>query len=313
MPTGETREREEHRRVQRADLNREHAARDVGAGSITNTPHYSPSMLASANIRGRGNGPVHIGAMQQAQQTHGNRAVQRFMQRNRSLPAVQRQPLVSVQRDAQIPVDKGTTEELKMEQERLKRERDTHDPSGCTLIDLDRRGHRWDCSKYDELISKLAGRIAERGNSTLADCNIGVEFNGSNLNVTGTSTQSFTAVSGKPASDGSFDYSPERQKQENVGPIPEGTYWLDPTQLKSLWYYFGGAAAAWGSHRITIHPFDSTHTFGRGGFFIHGGTSPGSAGCIDLTGQMEDFAKVIAPYKDCKIMLRVHYPAKGGK
>ncbi|HET6261246.1 MAG TPA: hypothetical protein VFG99_03275, partial [Chloroflexia bacterium] len=130
MPTGETREREEHRREQRAASNREHAARDAGAASIVSTPHYPASMLALANIRGRGNGPVHIGAMQQAQQTHGNRAVQRFMQRNRSLPAVQRQPLVSVQRDAQIHVDKGTTEELKMEQERLKRERDAHDPSG---------------------------------------------------------------------------------------------------------------------------------------------------------------------------------------
>ena len=69
----------------------------------------------------------------------------------------------------------------------------------------------------------------------------------------------------------------------------------------------GDYAAAWGSHRITIHPFDSTHTFGRGGFFIHGGTMPGSAGCIDLTSGMPRFAALISAVPPAKkVKLRVH-------
>src|SRR5207302_10525696 len=44
-------------------------------------PLYRPSLLDSPSIAGRGNGPARTVAMQQAQQTHGNRAVQRTIQR----------------------------------------------------------------------------------------------------------------------------------------------------------------------------------------------------------------------------------------
>ena len=39
----------------------------------------------------------------------------------------------------------------------------------------------------------------------------------------------------------------------------------------------------------------------------------GSAGCIDLTGRMGEFARLIAPYAaaGCKIQLTVVYPAVG--
>jgi hypothetical protein len=161
------------------------------------------------------------------------------------------------------------------------------------------------------LISKLRGRIAERGDSTLADATVDFVFNGEMLTVEGSEAAQFPAVSGQPDKDGHFDYSPERQRLESVGPIPEGTYWLDPTELKDLWYYVGSAAAAWGSHRITIHPFNSTRTFGRGGFFIHGGASPGSAGCVDLTGNMGKLAEIIQKLKGFKIKLVVKYPNLG--
>jgi hypothetical protein len=49
------------------------------------------------------------------------------------------------------------------------------------------------------------------------------------------------------------------------------------------------------SGRKTSGGFDysvvpETETYGRGGFFIHGGSVPGSAGCIDLWTHMESFA-----------------------
>lgn len=66
-----------------------------------------------------------------------------------------------------------------------------------------------------------------------------------------------------------------------------------------------------GDHRLTIHVFPGTQTFGRGGFFIHGGTHAGSAGCINLRGQMESFAadlKAATGNSDCYVPLTVRYP-----
>ncbi len=39
-----------------------------------------------------------------------------------------------------------------------------------------------------------------------------------------------------------------------------------------------------------------TDTLGRSGFSIHGGSTPGSAGCVDLTQQMPDFTKHFREY-----------------
>lgn len=211
----------------------------------------------------------------------------------------------------------GTTDELKAELERLKRERAEfikNHPGAAGVGGASARLGEWEAfQKYNTLIAKLESRIAERGNSTLPDCNIELFFDGATLTVTGTAAGSFPAVSGTPDASGNFDYSPGRQRQENAGPIPQGTYWIAPKQMKSLWYYVGGPRAAWGSHRITIHPFDSTVTFGRGGFFIHGGAVPGSIGCIDLTNMIDDFAELVAPFGDCKIKLKVDYAAINAK
>ena len=41
---------------------------------------------------------------------------------------------------------------------------------------------------------------------------------------------------------------------------------------------------SWGSYSWPLHPDPGTQTYGRSKFNIHGGTSWGSAGCIDLKG-----------------------------
>lgn len=69
--------------------------------------------------------------------------------------------------------------------------------------------------------------------------------------------------------------------------------------------------AAWGDYRLTIHVMPGTRTFGRGGFFIHGGTHAGSAGCINLHAGIETFVREIeaatkgAP--ECYVPLEVQY------
>jgi len=66
-----------------------------------------------------------------------------------------------------------------------------------------------------------------------------------------------------------------------------------------------------GDHRITIHVFPGTQTYERGGFFIHGGSHAGSAGCINLHAGMEDFVndlKETTPSSpECYVPLTIRY------
>jgi hypothetical protein len=157
---------------------------------------------------------------------------------------------------------------------------------------------------------------SERYEAALDDAPFTLLFTGDHLVQHGSGAdRAWDAVSGKalPPDDGAFgggtfggyqqsefDYSLEAQKVADRGPIPEGIYWLDPTELHDMhfWHHMPNPAypfesAAWGQHRITIHPHISTQTYGRGGFFIHGGDLPGSIGCIDLWNHIEDFVPVI--------------------
>lgn len=71
---------------------------------------------------------------------------------------------------------------------------------------------------------------------------------------------------------------------ENKGPIPLGSYTLDPKKIS------GGLEKAiqrnillmqdWGFYRVKLNP-QGVNT-SRGEFFLHGGFFPGSAGCIDI-------------------------------
>ncbi|MBN3850297.1 MULTISPECIES: tlde1 domain-containing protein [Burkholderiaceae] len=123
--------------------------------------------------------------------------------------------------------------------------------------------------------------------------------------------RTYAASSGSVADRRSFDYSPARQREHNTGPIPSGRYWILPSQMWENHWYSLAPRAAWGDHRITIHIYPGTQTYGRGGFFIHGGTHAGSAGCINLHIEMEAFARDlnewVASSPDCYIPLTVRY------
>jgi hypothetical protein len=131
----------------------------------------------------------------------------------------------------------------------------------------------------------------ERRNPGRAACAAGalrLRFTGDHLVMSGGSKEhSYPAYSGNGAR----------------AAIPKGRYWINPSEL---WERTGlgdvkrgfvelltgvdpAPYSAWGMYRITIHPYPGTKTGGRGGFFIHGGTSPGSLGCIDLVHNMDTF------------------------
>ncbi|MFC1642581.1 DUF2778 domain-containing protein [Myxococcota bacterium] len=101
-------------------------------------------------------------------------------------------------------------------------------------------------------------------------------------------------------------------KTVGIGPIPEDAHWILPDELatqSSMWEFWRRAWSepAWEKHRVTIHPRPGTATHGRGGFFVHGGATWGSASCIDLTYGMDSFAAAIRPLRNCHIPLKVSY------
>ena len=128
-----------------------------------------------------------------------------------------------------------------------------------------------------------------------------------------------------------YNMSPvEWSKIKAEGPIPQGKYKLGPTEERDLnarWRNDDNfvkltlakqtvlllpdnevtlssdnfkeitdpSRIAWGNFRFAIIPQKGTNTLGRGGFFLHGGSLPGSIGCIDLVTGIRDFGQF---YKD---------------
>jgi len=151
--------------------------------------------------------------------------------------------------------------------------------------------------------------------------------------------QSFPAVSGRPDGNGNFDYSKQNQMNPENGPIPAGNYTMNMNEAPNMTTYenlkgtiggflgkmglgkrglFPGGRSSWGDGRIDINPdnvfvspsnnpFDLGVT--RGGFTIHGGSTPGSAGCIDLCSGFGAFKSLVEQNKgnSNEIRLKVNY------
>lgn len=121
-----------------------------------------------------------------------------------------------------------------------------------------------------------------------------------------------------------FDYSSERQLMPDVGPIPEGTYSVNPRNIQQIGPvdfiagYVGrggwpGSVDAWGPQRVWIDPGEvylptpSGGTVRRYGFSIHSGSVPGSAGCIDICSNSAAFFQRLAQSPANRVTLQVRY------
>ena len=113
------------------------------------------------------------------------------------------------------------------------------------------------------------------------------------------------------------------KQNEKGGPIPAGWYTADPNIVQkwsdlsitnkfvsSLPAVEGfkhgawpGGTFAWGEFRVPLFPLS---VGSRGNFFIHGGSRPGSAGCIDLTKNMNAFVQAFIKYNQI-LPLHVKY------
>lgn len=161
-------------------------------------------------------------------------------------------------------------------------------------------------------------------------------FNGLSLSGSGFST---TAASGRPVtvnrtswvssektlgfpsfggvqSEYTFDYSVEKQKIKNVGPTPEGSYWIEVDERRSAKtskFSHIILHKGWGNYSWSLHHEASTQTYGRSGFFIHGGSNWGSAGCIDIKGGDIKLNEFLSGQCNCYVPVTVKYAIKQNK
>ena len=116
--------------------------------------------------------------------------------------------------------------------------------------------------------------------------NLVFDIRSGRLTVTtdGGTTYSINATSGR----GGCQNNPALscQKSHFEGPIPTGMYSIDPHDMSDPGF-FGDAGRRltgdWGDWRIRIKSY-TIGKYGRTNFFIHGGDTKGSAGCIDIGG-----------------------------
>jgi hypothetical protein len=80
---------------------------------------------------------------------------------------------------------------------------------------------------------------------------------------------------------------PECECKKDTGPIPRGNYMAFIWDLSNAGFFgdlLRNLRGDWGDWRVPLTPIGGTNTQGRSGFFLHGGSYPGSAGCVDVGG-----------------------------
>jgi hypothetical protein len=111
----------------------------------------------------------------------------------------------------------------------------------------------------------------------------------------GSEARRWPAFSGTPG----ISASPANQRRENTGSIPAGLFTIDPKETQSKataddlwdWIAWVNKERSWGTYYTALHSayVDDPQAARRSKMFIHGGARPGTAGCLDLVDQSEDF------------------------
>ena len=147
-----------------------------------------------------------------------------------------------------------------------------------------------------------------RNSNTMFSDEYYAEFNGKSFIVyfKGVKLFEWDAVSGrgKTRTDPkpTICQKPKYQACKNVGPTPSGRYYVNQNDIQYLENYGSGTyGSAWtdpngipdaeeyGPMRVLLKPFESDMPYNRERIYIHGGTVPGSAGCIDLVDKIDEF------------------------
>jgi len=127
--------------------------------------------------------------------------------------------------------------------------------------------------------------------------------------VDGRSPYSIPASSGRPNC-GCDETSRDK------GPIPVGNYYLFTKNITNpgvIGDIARNLRGDWGDWRVPLDPTKGTKTYGRDGFFLHGGSYSGSAGCIDVGGGIfgdavtDQLLKDLLNDPDGKVQVRVRH------
>lgn len=79
----------------------------------------------------------------------------------------------------------------------------------------------------------------------------------------------------------------------NQGPIPSGVYFVNRRDI-TPGGFLRDLTGDWGKFRVPLKPVPGAgDMFGRDEFFLHGGSKPGSAGCIDCGGADETIFPIL--------------------
>jgi|GEM_PF-2950574 len=99
------------------------------------------------------------------------------------------------------------------------------------------------------------------------------------------------------------------------GPIPPGLYFAEPGSIQTVsifspvWYFL--RQSSWGEQRLSLTAMPQTETYGRSGFFIHGGAGTATAGCIKINDERSFFNAW--QKTDEMLWLNVNYEKGSGK
>lgn len=114
------------------------------------------------------------------------------------------------------------------------------------------------------------------------------------------------------ATSGMLGSSFQDQGKSDYGPIPEGTYEVNPEKIDYLDPDDSWAPGDWGKSRVKLTATPETKRgqlekgIDRWGLFGHGGERPGTLGCLDFGDDEEDFFNTLEQY-DWPLYLEVYY------
>ncbi len=77
--------------------------------------------------------------------------------------------------------------------------------------------------------------------------------------------------------------NPLCERKKDQGPTPRGDYHFKPSGIKPS----PSDGRDWGPWRVRLTPDSGTNTFGRDRFYLHGGKTPGTSGCIQINREMD--------------------------
>ena len=123
------------------------------------------------------------------------------------------------------------------------------------------------------------------------------------LNSKGEILYEHSATSGK----GKHMNNPDSQHIQNEGPIPEGDYsfktsdWNAQSPIRQLYNIIRGNGD-WGDYNVRLTPV--TYKGERHSFYLHGGSYPGSAGCIDANSGISQIRDLTLNQNKVKVIVK---------